>query len=156
MLLWSAAIHNCCGLGLPSVICSWVQARIDAAVKAEDQEATEMAAYLLRNDGLFVGSSSAINCVGAVKTARWLGPGHTVVGAMSSMQLHSGRDLLCMPAGNCCPDGVPPLQARIIPSDLWSSRLALHACTVTLLGNADGSQTLTLEQELLSTQSLAW
>lgn len=37
------------------------------------------AAYLLRNEGLFVGSSAAMNCVGAVKAARALGPGHTVV-----------------------------------------------------------------------------
>ena len=38
-----------------------------------------MAAYLLRNDGLFIGSSAAMNCVGAVKAARWLGPGHKIV-----------------------------------------------------------------------------
>ncbi len=31
-----------------------------------------MAHYLLRNDGLFVGSSAAMNCVGAVKAARQL------------------------------------------------------------------------------------
>ncbi|XP_031096819.1 cysteine synthase 2-like, partial [Ipomoea triloba] len=35
--------------------------------------------YLLKNDGLFVGSSSAMNCVGAVRVARALGPGHTIV-----------------------------------------------------------------------------
>jgi cysteine synthase len=35
--------------------------------------------FLLRNDGLFVGSSSAMNCVGAVRVARALGPGHTIV-----------------------------------------------------------------------------
>ena len=64
--------------GLMLAACS-AQAQIDAAVKASDQEATEMAAYLLRNDGLFVGSSSAVNCVGAAKAARWLGPGHTIV-----------------------------------------------------------------------------
>ena len=32
-----------------------------------------------RNDGLFIGSSTAVNCVGAVKAARQLGPGHTIV-----------------------------------------------------------------------------
>ena len=37
-----------------------------------------MASYLLRNDGLFIGSSAAVNCVGAVKAARLLGPGHTI------------------------------------------------------------------------------
>lgn len=36
------------------------------------------AAFLTRNDGLFVGSSAAMNCVGAVKLARNLGPGHTI------------------------------------------------------------------------------
>lgn len=38
-----------------------------------------MSRYLLRNDGLFVGSSAAVNCVGAVKAARKLGPGSTIV-----------------------------------------------------------------------------
>ena len=38
-----------------------------------------MARHLLQEDGLFVGSSSAMNCVGAVKVAQQLGPGHTVV-----------------------------------------------------------------------------
>lgn len=52
---------------------------MDEAFKGTDREAVEMAAYLLRNDGLFVGSSAAMNCVGAVKAARALGPGHTVV-----------------------------------------------------------------------------
>lgn len=37
------------------------------------------AAYLMRNDGLFVGSSAAMNCVGAVKLARSLGPGKVIV-----------------------------------------------------------------------------
>ena len=34
--------------------------------------------YLLRNEGLFVGSSSAMNCVGAVKVARLLPPGSVI------------------------------------------------------------------------------
>lgn len=33
----------------------------------------------MRKDGLFVGSSSAMNCVGAVRVAHMLGPGHTIV-----------------------------------------------------------------------------
>lgn len=33
----------------------------------------------MKNDGLFLGSSSAMNCVGAVKAAQALGPGHTIV-----------------------------------------------------------------------------
>ncbi|KAI8820117.1 tryptophan synthase beta subunit-like PLP-dependent enzyme [Fimicolochytrium jonesii] len=52
---------------------------LDEAVKVSDREAVEMARYLVRNDGLFVGSSSAVNCVAAVRVARQLGPGHTIV-----------------------------------------------------------------------------
>jgi cysteine synthase A len=33
----------------------------------------------LKNDGLFLGSSSAMNCVGAVRVAQSIGPGHTIV-----------------------------------------------------------------------------
>lgn len=33
----------------------------------------------MKNDGLFLGSSSAMNCVGAVRVAQSIGPGHTVV-----------------------------------------------------------------------------
>ncbi|KAF9182257.1 hypothetical protein BGZ51_004842 [Haplosporangium sp. Z 767] len=52
---------------------------IDDAIRVTDQEAVDMARYLVHNDGLFIGSSSAINCVGAVRIARELGPGHTIV-----------------------------------------------------------------------------
>lgn len=43
------------------------------------QEAVDMAHFLLQNEGLWVGSSSAVNCVGAVKVARNLGRGNCVV-----------------------------------------------------------------------------
>lgn len=38
-----------------------------------------MSRYLLRQEGLFVGSSSAVNCVGAVKLAAQLPKGSTIV-----------------------------------------------------------------------------
>ena len=37
------------------------------------------AALLLSREGLFIGSSAAVNCVGALKAAEQLGPGHTIV-----------------------------------------------------------------------------
>ncbi|QDZ21803.1 cysteine synthase [Chloropicon primus] len=52
---------------------------IDGAFQGTDMEAVEMSRWLVREDGLFVGSSSAMNCVGALKVARKLGPGHTIV-----------------------------------------------------------------------------
>lgn len=43
------------------------------------QLSSSLPACMCRNDGLFIGSSAAVNCVGAVKVARALGPGHTIV-----------------------------------------------------------------------------
>ncbi|KAI3433760.1 hypothetical protein D9Q98_003567 [Chlorella vulgaris] len=67
------------GIGINRITSNFARAQIDEAFKGTDQEAVEMAHYLLRNEGLFVGSSAAMNCVGAVKAARRLGPGHTIV-----------------------------------------------------------------------------
>lgn len=52
---------------------------IDDAVRVTDDEALKMAKWLVETDGLFVGSSSAVHCVGAYRCAKALGPGHTVV-----------------------------------------------------------------------------
>lgn len=49
------------------------------AFRCSDREAVEMSRFLARNDGLFLGSSSCVNVVGAVKAARRLGPGKRVV-----------------------------------------------------------------------------
>ena len=42
---------------------------IDDAVKVTDLQAMKMARWLVEKDGIFVGSSSAVNCVAAVATA---------------------------------------------------------------------------------------
>ncbi|KAG5921072.1 Cysteine synthase 2, partial [Claviceps africana] len=42
---------------------------IDDAVKVTDEQACRMARWLVEHDGLFVGSSSSVNCVAAVVTA---------------------------------------------------------------------------------------
>lgn len=42
---------------------------IDDAVKVTDDQARRMARWLVEKDGIFVGSSSAVNCVAAVVTA---------------------------------------------------------------------------------------
>ncbi|KAI8619650.1 tryptophan synthase beta subunit-like PLP-dependent enzyme [Chytriomyces sp. MP71] len=52
---------------------------ITDAIKVLDKEAVEMSRYILRNDGLFCGSSTAVHLVAAVREARRLGPGHTVL-----------------------------------------------------------------------------
>ena len=54
-------------------------AMVDSVMRIRDQEAVDMAYYLKDHEGLLVGPSAALNVVGAVKTAKKLGPGHTVV-----------------------------------------------------------------------------
>ena len=52
---------------------------IDDAVKVSDLQAMKMARWLVEKDGIFVGSSSAVNCVAAVVTALQLPEGSRVV-----------------------------------------------------------------------------
>lgn len=52
---------------------------VDDAIRVSDQEAVDMAHWLLRSEGLWVGSSSAMNVAGAVREASSLSPGSTVV-----------------------------------------------------------------------------
>jgi cysteine synthase A len=52
---------------------------LDGAFSCTDAEAVAMAHYLRAHEGLWLGSSSAMNVVGAVKAARVLGPGHVIV-----------------------------------------------------------------------------
>lgn len=67
------------GVGLPRVTPNFREAKVDKGVTGTNQEIVDMAYFLLRNDGIFVGPSAALNVVGAVKMARELGPGSTVV-----------------------------------------------------------------------------
>lgn len=67
------------GIGINRVTANFMMAELDGAYRGTDREAVEMSRFLLKKDGLFVGSSSAMNCVGAVRVARDLGPGHTIV-----------------------------------------------------------------------------
>ncbi|KAI5467288.1 tryptophan synthase beta subunit-like PLP-dependent enzyme [Mariannaea sp. PMI_226] len=52
---------------------------LDDAVRVTDEQACKMARWLVEHDGIFVGSSSSVNCAAAVATAMTLPPGSTVV-----------------------------------------------------------------------------
>jgi cysteine synthase A len=54
-------------------------APIDGAYQIPDEEALPIVFNLLKNEGLCVGSSSGINLAGAIRMAKELGPGHTIV-----------------------------------------------------------------------------
>ncbi|KAJ1304859.1 hypothetical protein OPQ81_005993 [Rhizoctonia solani] len=48
---------------------------IDDAIRVTDKEAVAMSRYLVQNDGLFLGSSSACNLIACIKVAKTLGRG---------------------------------------------------------------------------------
>ena len=52
---------------------------LDEIVTVEDQESYQMTKRLSREEGIFVGLSSGAACVAALKIAKALGPGKTVV-----------------------------------------------------------------------------
>ena len=54
-------------------------APIDGAFQISDHEALPIVFDLLKNEGLCVGSSSGINIAGAIRLAKELGPGLTIV-----------------------------------------------------------------------------
>ncbi|OWZ19486.1 Cysteine synthase [Phytophthora megakarya] len=66
---------------------------VDRGITATNQEVVDMAYFLLRNDGIFVGPSSALNVLGAVKMARELGPGHTIVTILADGGVRYGSKL---------------------------------------------------------------
>ncbi|PUU78263.1 tryptophan synthase beta subunit-like PLP-dependent enzyme [Tuber borchii] len=69
------------GIGINRVTANFEAGRplIDDAFRVGDEEAMAMARFLVEREGLFVGSSSAVNCVAAVRTALQMGPGHRIV-----------------------------------------------------------------------------
>jgi cysteine synthase A len=67
------------GIGIGRVTANMQDAPIDDAVHVEDAATVRYVYRLLREEGLFVGSTSGINVAAAVRVARMLGPGHTVV-----------------------------------------------------------------------------
>jgi cysteine synthase A len=67
------------GIGIARVTENLKGAPIDDAVHIEDAETVRYVYHLLHEEGLFLGSTSGINVAAAVRVARELGPGHTVV-----------------------------------------------------------------------------
>ena len=67
------------GIGIRRITKNFAGAKLAGAFAGLDREAVEMVHWLLARDGLFVGGSAALGCVGAVKLARRLPPGSTIV-----------------------------------------------------------------------------
>lgn len=69
------------GIGITRITDNFEAGRelIDDAVKITDEQACRMARWLVENEGVFAGSSSAVNVAAAVVTALKLPPGSTIV-----------------------------------------------------------------------------
>jgi cysteine synthase A len=67
------------GVGINHVTDNVANARVDHAYTIGDDEALPLVFDLLKHEGLCLGGSSALNIAGAVRLARELGPGHTIV-----------------------------------------------------------------------------
>jgi cysteine synthase A len=67
------------GIGQGRITANLEGAPIDDAYQISDEEALPIVFDLLKDEGLCLGGSSGINVAGAIRLARDLGPGHTVV-----------------------------------------------------------------------------
>jgi cysteine synthase A len=67
------------GIGIGRITANMQDAPIDDSVHVEDADTVSYVYRLLREEGLFLGSTSGVNVAAAVRVARDLGPGHTVV-----------------------------------------------------------------------------
>jgi cysteine synthase A len=67
------------GIGQSRVTANLEGAPVDAAYQIPDEEALPIVFELVVREGLLLGGSSGINIAGAIRLARELGPGHTIV-----------------------------------------------------------------------------
>ncbi len=67
------------GIGQGRITANLEGAPVDMAFQIPDEEGLPLVFDLLRHEGLVLGLSSGINVAGAMRMARELGPGHTIV-----------------------------------------------------------------------------
>ncbi len=67
------------GIGQGRITANLVDAPIDLAFQITDEEALPILYDLAAAEGLLLGGSSAINVAGAIRLAKEMGPGHTIV-----------------------------------------------------------------------------
>jgi cysteine synthase A len=67
------------GIGQARITKNLEKCEVDMSYYVDDKECIEMLYKLIKTDGLFLGTSSGVNVMGAVKMAKELGPGNTIV-----------------------------------------------------------------------------
>jgi len=113
------------GIGIARITANLKDAPIDDAIHVEDADTVRFVYRLLREEGLFLGSTSGINVAAAVRVALELGRGHTIV------------TILC--------DGGAKYQSRLFNRE-WLDQKGLgpHA------GNPEPRTPITLEKALVA------
>ena len=71
--------HRIEGIGAGFVVPLWDPQLVDAVLTYSTEEAMQMTRRLARDEGIFAGTSTGANVLGAVATAHRLGPDSTVV-----------------------------------------------------------------------------
>jgi cysteine synthase A len=71
------------GIGQARITGNLEEVSVDDAYQIPDEEALPVLFDLLKNEGLCLGPSSGVNIAGAIRLARDLGPGHTIVTILS-------------------------------------------------------------------------
>ena len=67
------------GIGQGRITANLEDLKVDHAFQIPDSEAIPIVFDLLKDEGLCLGGSSGVNVAGAIRLARKLGPGHTIV-----------------------------------------------------------------------------
>ena len=67
------------GIGIMRLVANFAQAQVDEALKITDRELVTISRYVRDQDGLVLGSSSALNVAAALQTAIRMGSGKRVV-----------------------------------------------------------------------------
>jgi len=70
---------NAEGIGIKRITENFKDAPVDDALQVDDRTMVEMAYWLLREEGIFVGGSAALNVAGAARYAKSLPEGSTIV-----------------------------------------------------------------------------
>ena len=80
------------GIGQGRITANIADLKVDAAFQIPDAEALEVIYDLVQHEGLCLGGSSGINVAGAIRLARELGPGKTIVTILADLgQRYQGK-----------------------------------------------------------------
>jgi cysteine synthase A len=108
------------GIGQGRITANLDGAKIDEAYQIPDAEALPVIFNLLSEEGLCLGGSSGINVAGAVRLARDMGPGHTIVTVLCDYGTRY-QSRLFNPAF---------LREKGLPAPAWLEQRATHAPAV--------------------------